>query len=425
MMTFCTMIASASYVTPVFAADSSTSKEAKAYTTPIKGVNSISLLEKVSIGGTNQWITVRGEDRRNPILLYLHGGPGHAEMGSNPRFKELEKRYVVVNWDQRGSGKSFSPNLSKETLNVDQFLSDTHEMVEMLKKRFGRERIYLVGHSWGSLLGMIEISRHPESFYAYVGVGQFVDVTQGDRMGYDYTLNKAREVGNVAAIKELEGIGPPPYDSFDTFLAYRKWLIAMGGVFYSPTYIQDVMIPDIRNASEYTEAEKENHEMGEGLLTSTVIPELPEYNLLNQIHEVKVPVYFVAGKADYNTPLKLVEKLNEQLVAPHKELFLFEKSGHAPNYEEEQKFAQIMNQYVFNKTYYNPVADKPVRILLNGKDVNLKHELSDGQLHASSASYHGRARSNYKMGGCYKYRSSDDRPSEGHFDAGLSGCQIR
>ena len=170
---------SASYVTPVFAADSPTSKETKAYTAPIKGVNSISLLEKVSIGGTNQWITVRGEDRRNPILLYLHGGPGHAEMGSNPRFKELEKRYVVVNWDQRGSGKSFSPNLSKETLNVDQFLSDTHEMVEMLKKRFGREKIYLVGHSWGSLLGMIEISKHPESLYAYVGVGQFADLPRG------------------------------------------------------------------------------------------------------------------------------------------------------------------------------------------------------------------------------------------------------
>ncbi|WP_171650124.1 stalk domain-containing protein [Paenibacillus foliorum] len=253
-------------------------------------------------------------------------------------------------------------------------------MVEMLKKRFGRDKIYLVGHSWGSLLGMIEISRHPESFYAYVGVGQFVDVTQGDRIGYDYTLNKAREVGNEAAIQELEKIGPPPYDSFDTFLTFRKWIIPMGGVFYSPTYIQDVMITDIRNASEYTGEEKENYEMGEGLLVSTIVPELPKYNLLNQIHEVKVPVYFFAGKADYNTPLKLVEKLYEQLAAPYKELFLFEKSGHAPNYEEENKFAQIMNQHVFNQTYYSPVVDKPVRIFLNGKTLNLKPLLSDGQL---------------------------------------------
>ncbi|WP_171650123.1 alpha/beta hydrolase family protein [Paenibacillus foliorum] len=118
VMTFCALIAS--YFTPVFATDYSASKETKAYTETIEGVNSISTLEKVSIGGTYQWITVRSEDRRNPVLLYLHGGPGHAEIGSNLRFKELEKRYVVVNWDQRGSGKSFSPELSKEFLAVEQ-----------------------------------------------------------------------------------------------------------------------------------------------------------------------------------------------------------------------------------------------------------------------------------------------------------------
>ncbi|MED4585767.1 alpha/beta hydrolase [Brevibacillus choshinensis] len=325
--------------------------ENKAFTEPIQGKNSIATLEKVMIAGNEQWITVRGEDKNNPILLYLHGGPGHAEMNSNPRFRLLEKRFVVVNWDQRGSGKSFSPHLNKETLHVERYLADTHEMVELLKKRFGREKIYLAGHSWGSLLGMMEVKRNPESFYAYIGIGQFVDVTRGDKIGYEYTLNKAKEVGNQQAIRELQGIGAPPYDSLATFMQYRKWIVQLGGVFYSPTYIQDIMIPDIQKATEYTDDEKKNYEVGEVILTTTILPELPKYNLLEMIDQVEVPVYFITGRYDYNTPYELVEQLYNKMKAPHKEIIWFEKSGHAPNYEEEQKFAEVMNEHIFSQTY--------------------------------------------------------------------------
>ncbi|WP_284645729.1 alpha/beta fold hydrolase [Paenibacillus silviterrae] len=362
------------------ASEKALSIEKEAYTSPIAGENSISTLEKISIGGVDQWITIRGQDLNNPIFLYLHGGPGHGEINSNPRFKELEKRYVVVNWEQRGSGKSFSPHLPVESLNVEQYLSDTHEMVEYIKNRFKRDKIYLVGHSWGSLLGMIEISRHPDSFYAYVGVGQFVDVTKADQIGYDYTLYKAKELGHQAAIDELKTIGRPPYDSFNTFLRFRKWLAPMGGIFFSPTYIQEVMIPDIMNATEYTHDEKGQYELSEELLLTKIVPELPKYNLLHMIHEVKVPVYFVAGKHDYNTPLQLVEQFNSQLVAPHKEVVVFENSGHAPNYEEELQFADLMNEHIFHQTYYSPNSSKSVKVVLNDHQMEWTPAIHNGQL---------------------------------------------
>ncbi|MGD8190633.1 alpha/beta fold hydrolase [Brevibacillus ginsengisoli] len=339
-----------SMITSVTALENNTYKN-KVYTQPIQGANSIATLEKVMIGGTEQWITIRGEDKNNPILLYLHGGPGNAEMNSNPRFKLLEKRYVVVNWDQRGSGKSFSPSLKKETLHVEQYVSDTHEMVEMLKKRFGREKIYLAGHSWGSLLGMLEVKKNPQSFYAYIGIGQFVDVTKGDKIGYDYTLKKAKEVGNQQAVRELQAIGAPPYKSFTDFLMYRKWIVQLGGVFYSPTYIQDVMIPDVQKATEYTEDEKENFETGAITLFTAISPELPKYNLLEMIDQVEVPVYFMTGRYDHNTPYELTEQLYQKLKAPQKELIWFEKSGHAPNYEEEEKFAEVLNEHIFSQTF--------------------------------------------------------------------------
>lgn len=125
----------------------------------------------------------------------------------------------------------------------------------------------------------------------------------------------------------------------------------MGGVFYSPTYIQDVMIPDIQKATEYTEEEKKNYETAEVMLITALLPELPKYNLLEMIDQVDVPVYYMMGRYDHNTPYELVDQFYNKLKAPHKELIWFDKSGHAPNYEEEEKFAQVLNEHIFSQTF--------------------------------------------------------------------------
>ena len=128
--------------------------------------NSITSMEFVEIGGIQQWIMIRGHDLNNPLLLLLHGGPGSAESPLAYKFqRDLEKSFIVVNWDQRGGGKSYFKKIPIESMNIEQFITDTHDLIQMLKKRFDKEKIYLVGHSWGSMLGTLVVQRYPELFY--------------------------------------------------------------------------------------------------------------------------------------------------------------------------------------------------------------------------------------------------------------------
>jgi pimeloyl-ACP methyl ester carboxylesterase len=149
-------------------------------------------------------LLIRGWDRSNPILLHLHGGPGSADI-SIARFfdTELIEHFTVVHWDQRGAGKSFSPDIPPESMTRDQFVEDIRELAVLLGKRFDVPRIYLVGHSWGSEIGALAASRYPELFHAYVGVAQVVEESEQERISYQFVLDKAREAGNQKAIREL------------------------------------------------------------------------------------------------------------------------------------------------------------------------------------------------------------------------------
>ena len=138
--------------------------------------SSITSLEKIELGDINQWISIRGRNTANPILLYLHGGPGTPVMPLFRHFQApLEDHFIVVQWEQRGAGKSFSWKIPKETMTIEQFISDLQVLIELLRKRFNKEKIYLMGHSWGSVFGTYTVQRYPELFYAYIGVGQATD----------------------------------------------------------------------------------------------------------------------------------------------------------------------------------------------------------------------------------------------------------
>jgi len=154
-------------------------------TNQIEGDNAIASLESVQIGGIEQWLSIRSEDKSNPILLYLHGGPGMGYIPLASDFSSLiEKRFVVVHWDQRGGGKTCGSDTPNSTLNIEQYLTDTFELVNYLRKRFNQQKIYLVGHSWGSVLGVKMAQGYPELFHAYVGLGQVVDMNRGETISY-------------------------------------------------------------------------------------------------------------------------------------------------------------------------------------------------------------------------------------------------
>jgi pimeloyl-ACP methyl ester carboxylesterase len=180
----------------------------------------------VPIGGIEQWVTIRGDDRNDPVLLFLHGGPGDATSAwSLPYFVAWEEHFMVVQWDQRGAGKTFGksgPSV-RPTMTLDRMTQDGIELTEYLCKHLGKRKVILVGHSFGTILGLRMVQQRPDLFYAYVGTGQVADETTNYAIAYEALLKKARDTGNQQAIEELKGIGLPPYTSPAGYQVQRKW----------------------------------------------------------------------------------------------------------------------------------------------------------------------------------------------------------
>lgn len=306
-----------------------------------KTSNSIALLKKIRLGGMEQWIQVRGNDDTNPILLWLHGGPGSAQMPVARYFNgDLEKDFIVVHWDQRGAGKSNPPGFDERTMTFEQFLRDAHELTQYLKQHFKKGKIYLVGHSWGSQLGIKLVSLYPDDYYAYVGVSQVVDNLKSNEIAYTWLKKEMDSKGNQKDIKDLEAIGPPPYDDHETFVKFIKLVDSCGGgmdvgmlklawiALGSPEYRLSDYIAWLNGSSR-----------GSGPMWES----LKSWDAVREVPKLMVPVYFFSGRNDYNTPLQMVDEYMKKLDAPKgKELVIFEKSSHAPFMGEPERFNREM-----------------------------------------------------------------------------------
>jgi len=201
--------------------------------------------ESLSIGGIPQWISLRSEDIKNPILLFLHGGPGTAQISfSRKSQRRLEDRFLVINWDQRGSGRSYSRSLRKEDMKIERFIADAEELIEQLLKRFGQEKVYLVGQSWGTIVGAYLTAKRPELIRAYIAIGQIVDMERGELISYQFTLDEARRLNNKKAIQQLEKIGTPPYANLNDAGVQRNWLSEFHGAAYEGS-LQDVILKNV------------------------------------------------------------------------------------------------------------------------------------------------------------------------------------
>ena len=307
--------------------------------------NSVASLEKVPIGGIDQWIIIRGHDKVNPILLFLHGGPGSIEGPFAYKFqRDLEEHFIVVNWDQRGAGKSYSKKIPKESMTIEQFILDAYELIQLLLNRFNQKKLFLVGHSWGSILGTLVVSRYPEFIHAYVGIGQVVNILDNEKISYQYTIDQAKERGNKKALKQLKKLEPyPEKDINDTkaLRKQRKWLLKFNGVMHNGTswwpYIKIALA-----SPEYSLKDMIKFIGGLKFSIETMWAQMFEIDLPKQIAELKVPVYICMGRYDYNTPFELAEQYFNQLKAPKKEYIWFENSGHLLNTEESEKFNEIL-----------------------------------------------------------------------------------
>lgn len=321
----------------------------------------IAYLGKINLGGVDQWILIRGCNRHNPILLCLHGGPGTAQIAFAPRYQaELEKHFVVINWDQRGSGKSFSEQIDKESMSIEQLAADTCELIEAILKRFNRQKLYLLGHSWGSVLGLLAVQNCPDLFYSYISVGQVVDIQETGRILYDFLMESAKKSNNTKALRELESIGFPPAEkNSENIMAQIHWAEKFGGVFRRPGLKKEISRTVIFSP-DYTLREKLNYHKASSFSFSSILNQLLEVNMLERVPEVQVPIYMCVGRNDYNTPFELVEKYYNALKAPGKELVWFENSAHAPHFEEPEEFSKFMLEKVLGKTpAYHEKAPKP------------------------------------------------------------------
>lgn len=297
--------------------------------------------EQVKLGSTKQWILLRGRPER-PVLLVLHGGPGSADIATASRYqRDLEKHFWVVNWDQRGAGKS---GYLDTYLSVEQLIADATELIRLLLARFGKQKLYLLGHSWGSALGLLVTHRHPELVAAYVGVGQLVDAHENERLSYEYVQGRARQISNKLVL--LVGRSRPPYGvNVGALLTQRAWLYLFGGFFYSRR-------AGLRYALAFLSSEtyslKDKLRYTRNLRTSLrqLWPEVEAINLSRDVLSVEVPVLFCLGEHDMTTPSVLAEHYFVMLTAPSKQLTWFSKSAHCPHLEEPRKFAETILDWV-------------------------------------------------------------------------------
>ncbi|MCC5929893.1 MAG: alpha/beta hydrolase [Cyclobacteriaceae bacterium] len=299
---------------------------------------------------------IRVKEINNLILLFVHGGPGASATALLRKYYyELEDHFTVVYWVQRGTGKSFSKHITKEEITAENYIQDVDWLMNYLKIRFDKEKILLVGHSWGSRPGMYAIQRNPKNFIAYIGIGQELHSFKGELLSYQYTLKKAEEKGHKRAIKELNEMGPPQSGYYKDMYAtgfwsgvrQKLWLLKFGGERYQKTNYMDWILA-IWFSREYSFTDLIRYGKGSAFSAGNIIfdERFNNMDLFAEISEVDVPVYFISGVYDYNTPWDLVKEYADHLNARYKELILFEKSGHSPVFEEPEKFnSEVIRVY--------------------------------------------------------------------------------
>jgi len=282
----------------------------------------------VEIGGIQQWITIRGEDRGNPVLLLLHGGPGDA---TNPwgyaGFRTWLKYFTVVQWDQRGAGRTLGKNGPSlgPTITIDRMARDGIELAELLRRTLNQNRILLVGHSWGSILGVFMVKRRPDHFSAYVGTGQVAaDPGRNYAVAYDEVLKAARRRGDQRAVTELEHVGPPPWHDGRGYAVQRRWANLFEGAdaFLASTLGFALTAPG------YTARDVNDWLSGQSLSAERLVPQTKAVDSAALGGELAVPVFVIQGAEDFTTPTSLARSFVASLRAPRKEFITIAGGGH-------------------------------------------------------------------------------------------------
>ena len=317
---------------------------------PLQG--SIAELTRVDVGGHSLAMMIRGRSITNPVLLFLAGGPGAGEMGAMRRHGQaLEAEFTVVTFDQRGTGKSYDQLDPTSTLTLAGAVSDTVEVTNYLRDRFGQDKIYILGNSWGTILGVLAAQQHPELYRAFIGAGQMVSIRETDRIFYTDTLAWARRTGNTGLVDTLTTNGPPPYANVRKYepalLTYENQVYPYD---HSPNaesaggYSTNIFV------KEYSLMEQLHNGAATIDVFAVLYPQLQNIDFRTQATQLKVPVYLIQGQHEARARAELVDQWFQTLEAPSKRLIVFDTSGHRPLFEQPESFSTVMTNTVLAQT---------------------------------------------------------------------------
>jgi pimeloyl-ACP methyl ester carboxylesterase len=324
-----------------------------------------SISEKVwlEVEGIKQGMFIRGENPQNPVILYVHGGPGNPMLqfiSYLEKSERLEKYFTVCYWDQRGSGMTYSKSTDPSTMTVEQMVEDTREVTEYLKSRFGQDKIYLLGHSWGTFLSVKTLEKYPENYLAYIGVGQTTNFVESERLSYYYMLSHAKDINDKDVVEKLEKFDPyaegfpliqKEGHQLDYLIVRTNALekYRLGRLHQGVTF-QEMLIPFFIFKG-YTLSEKINWFLGSDFSMIHLFPVVQKANFFESSVKFEVPFYLIQGDYDYMTSTVLAKKYFDVLEVPKKEFFLFDNSAHSPNMEEPEKFVEIFRKIALENSF--------------------------------------------------------------------------
>ncbi|TGE04295.1 alpha/beta fold hydrolase [Hymenobacter fodinae] len=296
----------------------------------------------VAIGGIKQWVYVRGQDKRNPIILFVHGGPASPMAPVSWMFQRpLEEYFTMVQYDQRAAGKTYATNDTTglaPSIRIEQYVQDAIDLAELLRKKYGQPKVILMGHSWGTIVSMQAALKRPDLFYAYVGIGQVINTQENERVSFEYALKRATAEHNEVTLKELRSIAPYPGNQPITrkrIIIARKWPQYYGGLSAyrseSKYYFNAPLL-----SYEYSSKEVEAIDQGSLFTLGRILPAFLQVDF-KPVKSFPIPVFMLMGRHDYTTPSEPTASWLAQVKAPLKRGIWFENSAHLIPLEEPGK----------------------------------------------------------------------------------------
>lgn len=304
--------------------------------------------ERVTLGGLGQTIHIWGTKNENPVILFLHGGPGVPNRHDMAKDGfGLTDDFTVVAWDQRGTGGSYF-GCDHESLTLEQLISDCAELVSWLCKTLGKEKIFIVGGSWGTELGTFACARVPDKIAGYIGYGQVVNGVENENLSYAFAMRKAKEANDSESIAKLKQVGPPVNGQykpvFEGLMTQRRILGKYGGhTVKKESYFKGTVLPMLLS-TELSIKDKYGAAKGYKLCLMQMWPTLVNYDFTTQLHTFEMPYYIFQGRRDENTPAALIQNYYDSIEAPDKDLIWFENSAHRPLSEEPELFRKHLRE---------------------------------------------------------------------------------